>query len=162
MDFENIVDKFSDMITRICLVKCRNYHNAEDCYQNVMLKVYQNLDSISNLDDVQIKKWIIKVTINECINLYRKLIIHRTENIDELIIADDNSHLYDKELLEMVLKLPQKYKDVIYLYYYEQYSIKEISEILGVPEPTIKTHLRRGKERLKIQIENIERLGENL
>jgi RNA polymerase sigma-70 factor (ECF subfamily) len=162
MDFNNIVEKFSDTVTRICIVKCRNYHDAEDCYQDVMLKVYQNMDTLSNLDDLQIKKWVITVAINECINLHRKLIIHRTENLDDLIVADGNSNLYDRELLEMVLKLPQKYKDVIYLYYYEQYSIKEVSEILQVPESTIKTRLKRGKSKLKLQLESIERLGETL
>lgn len=162
MDFQSIVEKFSDMITRICMIKCRNYHNSEDCYQNTMLKVYQNLDYLSELTDEQIKRWIITVTINECNNLFRKLIIHKTENIDDLIIADNNNLLYDRELLDMVLKLPQKYKDVIYLYYYEEYSIKEIAGILKLPENTIKTHLRRGKQKLKIEIENIERLGETL
>lgn len=161
MRYEDIVEKFSDTVTRVCIVKCRNYHNAQDCYQNVMLKLYQNFNSVSKLDEESIKKWIIKVTLNECTSLYRKLIVHHAENIDNLIVADKNN-FYDKELLELVLKLPQKYKDVIYLYYYEEYSINEISEMLSCPQSTVKTRLRRGKARLKTQLENLERLGETL
>jgi RNA polymerase sigma-70 factor (ECF subfamily) len=161
MTYENIVEKFSDTVTRICMIKCKNYHNAEDCYQNVMLKLYQNIDTISQLDDESTKKWLIKVALNECTNLYRKLILHRTESLDELIVADGN-HFKDRELLNMVLKLPQKYKDVIYLYYYEEYSINEIAEMLGCPQATVKTRLRRGRDRLKVQIETLERLGETI
>lgn len=159
MRYENIVEKFSDTVTKICMLKCRNYHNAEDCYQNVMFKLYQNIENVSKLDEESTKKWLIKVSLNECTSLYRKLIIHHVESIDNLIIAD-KTNFYDKELLELVLKLPQKYKDVIYLYYYEQYSINDISEMLNCPQSTIKTRLRRGKERLKFQLENLERLGE--
>lgn len=161
MKYEDIVEKFSDTVTRVCIVKCRNYHNAEDCYQNVMFKLYQNIESVSKLDEESIKKWLIKVTLNECTSLYRKLIVHHTESIENLIVVD-RTNFYDKELLELVLKLPQKYKDVIYLYYYEQYSINEISKILDCPQSTVKTHLRRGKARLKNQLENLERLGETL
>ncbi len=161
MTYENIVEKFSDTVTRICMIKCKNYHNAEDCYQNVMLKLYQNIDTISLLDEQSIKKWLIKVTLNECTSLYRKLILHKTESLDELIVAE-SIHFQDRELLNMVLKLPQKYKDVIYLYYYEEYSINEIAEMLGCPQATVKTRLRRGRDRLKVQIETLERLGETI
>jgi RNA polymerase sigma-70 factor (ECF subfamily) len=143
------------------MIKCKNYHNAEDCYQNVMLKLYQNIDTISLLDEQSIKKWLIKVTLNECTSLYRKLILHKTESLDELIVAE-SIHFQDRELLNMVLKLPQKYKDVIYLYYYEEYSINEIAEMLGCPQATVKTRLRRGRDRLKVQIETLERLGETI
>lgn len=161
MSYEDIIETFSDTVTRICLIKCRNYHNAQDCYQNVMFKLYKNLNNVSKLDEEGIKRWLIKVTLNECTTLYRKLIIHSTESIDSLIVAD-NPNFYDRELLEMVLKLPQKYKDVIYLYYYEGYPIPDIAKILNCPQSTVKTRLKRGRERLKIQLENLERLGETL
>jgi RNA polymerase sigma-70 factor (ECF subfamily) len=125
-----------------------------------MLKLYQNIESVSQLDDLGVKKWLVKVSLNECTTLYRRLSLRRTEDLDSIIVADDNANMYDRELLELVLKLPQKYKDVIYLYYYEEYSIKEISEMLNCPQPTVKTRLRRGRSRLKLQLEDSERLGE--
>jgi RNA polymerase sigma-70 factor (ECF subfamily) len=162
MTYEEAVERFSDTVTRVCMLKCRNYHNAEDCYQNVMLKLYQNADSVLRLDGEAVKKWLIRVALNECTSLYRRLTLHRTQDLDGLILADESASVYDRELLDLVMRLPQKYRDVLYLYYYEDYSIGEVAETLGCPQSTVKTRLRRGKARLKVQLEDIERLGETL
>ncbi|MGN0623358.1 MAG: RNA polymerase sigma factor, partial [Oscillospiraceae bacterium] len=70
-----------------------------------------------------------------------------TVNIDELIIPFEDKK--DIELTQLVFSLPPKQRDVIYLYYYEQYKVGEIAELTGMKENTVKSHLKRGREQLK-------------
>lgn len=98
-----------------------------------------------------LKAWIIKVSINHCKNHFRFLSRFSDEEIPESIYYD-NSH-EDRELLRAVMSLPEKYRVPLHLFYYEDYTIKQIGDILGSPEATIKIRLKRGREKLKKVIE---------
>ncbi len=148
--FEAIVDEFSDMVTRLCYLNLKNYHDAEDCYQNVFLKLWNNKVKEKSL--LEIKKWLIVVTINDCRDLKRKMFHRQYVDIDTLILPAEDKP--ESCLIPLVKTLPQKYATVLYLYYFEGYSIKELSVILKRNENTIKTWMKRGKELLKGEIVN--------
>jgi RNA polymerase sigma factor (sigma-70 family) len=146
MTFNDIVEKYSDMVTRICIMNLRNSDDAKDCYQNVFIKLFQK--DIEFQNEEHLKAWLIRVCINECRN-YIKRFYKFTIDIEQVIIADHQKNL---TLLPEVLKLPKKYRNVLYLYYYEGYSIDEISHILQINQNTLKSQLKRGRELLRKKV----------
>lgn len=146
MTFNDIVEKYSDMVTRICIMNLRNSDDAKDCYQNVFIKLFQK--DIEFQNEKHLKAWLIRVCINECRN-YIKRFYKFTIDIEQVIIADHQKNLI---LLPEVLKLPKKYRNVLYLYYYEGYSTDEISHILQINQNTLKSQLKRGRELLRKKV----------
>lgn len=139
-----LYDTYSKTILSISYTYLKNTHSAEDILQDVLLKVVKK--GIQFQDVKKEKYWIIRVTINLCKD-YLKSAWYRKN----VVLEEDVSYLpkEQEEVLKEVLKLPEKYKTVIFLYYYEEYSLKEISEILHKKLSTIGTWLARGRTMLK-------------
>lgn len=145
------VERYSDMVRRICFLHLKNQSDTEDIAQTVFLKYI--LYSGTFESDEHEKAWFIRVTVNACKDLLRSL-THRTTLPLELL-AEESAALSDdhSELLQLVLSLPPKYKDVLYLFYYEGYPAVEVAKILGKNENTVYSLMSRGRAILK------ERLG---
>lgn len=140
------VDRYADMVRHICLVHLKNAEDTEDIFQNVFIKYLQHDQPFE--DEEHEKAWMIRVTINACKDQIRFWFRHRTtplEAVAELAIEEDGH----KEVLEAVLSLPEKYRDAIYLHYYDGYTAKQIGKILGKSENTIYSLLSRGRELLR-------------
>lgn len=150
-DFEILVEKYADTVTRICFVNLENRADAEDAWQNVFLKLFKS-KKIWNKPDEEIRKWLVTVALNECRDIRRKLFHRRHYNIDELDLSYNED--FDADVIGAVRNLPMKYLQVIELYYFEGYSISEISGILSTNENTIKSRLKRGRELLKGVLKN--------
>lgn len=144
--YVNHVEKYSDMVTRICYLRFNCLADAEDCWQNVFIKLYNSKEMWQKPDE-ELRRWLITVTINESRDIHRKLFRRNHFDIDKLVIPYIEKS--DWSLLYAVRTLPYKYSEVIYLYHYEGYSIKELVEILKRNENTIKSQLKRGREMLK-------------
>lgn len=145
------MEAYADMVRRICFVHLKNRHDTEDVFQNVYIKYLLYEDSFESA--AHEKAWFVRVTINACTDWLRALSRRKwipLDAIEEESAVLDNS---SKEVLDVVLKLPEKYRDVIYLFYYEGYAAVEIAKILGKKENTVYTWLSRAKEILR------ERLG---
>lgn len=141
------VDRYADMVRRICLLYLKNYHDTEDIFQNVFLKYCLYNKEFQN--DEHEKAWIICVTINACKD-FLKSFYHN--NVMPLEMVHDMIPDADSEqsaVLEAVLSLPKKYKDTVYLFYYEGYTASEISRITGKKENTVYTLLARARKLLK-------------
>ncbi len=148
LDFKLALENYADTVNRICIVYLKNSADAEDIFQNVFLKYF---NSSAHFNDEQHKRaWFIKVTINECKNLLKRFFRKNTVSIEDIASmgaqADFDENYY---VTEAVLKLPKKYKTVIYLHYYEGYSAVEIGKLLGKNANTIYTLLARGRAQLK-------------
>lgn len=139
-----IYDTYSNTILKISYTYLKSTQLSEDILQEVILKIIKKKIKIE--DKTKEKYWIIRVTINMCKDYLKSSWYRKNVELDENL-----SYLpkEQNELLTEVLKLPEKYKTVIYLYYYEEYSIKEISKILKSNESTIGTRLSRGKSILE-------------
>lgn len=142
-EYEKIVYQYSDMVTRIAIVYVKNSDDAKDCYQNVFMKLYRSKMDFKNEEHV--KAWLIKVTINECKD-YQKQFWKRMIDYDDVIVGKSDEIFV---LLPVIMKLNSKYRSVLYLYYYEGYSINEIANILNEKVNTIKSRLIRARKLLK-------------
>lgn len=153
MTFEAVLRKFADTINRACLVHCADEEDAKDCFQNTFLKLYLSDTQFESTE--HLKAWLLKVALNECADVYRQNWKKRISLSDDMNSVLLKQNIYKKDvyssedgMLELVLKMHEKYRQVIYLYYYEGYSIEEIAGILGQPVNTIKTRMARGRKKL--------------
>lgn len=157
MDKEEFIKKlleYKDTVFRIAYSYTKNKSDAEDISQEVFLKFYTTNAKLESPE--QQKAWLIRVTINKLKDLLKSNWFSKRS--DETDIAENfTMNESQSEILETVLSLPDKYKIVIHLYYYEGYSLNEISEIIGVKISTLQTRLQRGRKLLekKFKEENI-------
>ncbi len=141
------IERYSDMISRICLVHLKNRTDMEDVFQTVFLKYLLYEESFENEEHE--KAWMIRVTINTCKDFLKNLFKRKTLPLNELISESVHVSQDHQEVLYAVLSLPPKYKDVIYLHYYEGYTALEIGRLLNKKENTVYSLLKRGREQLK-------------
>jgi len=148
------IDRYSDTIRRICIVHLKNYADTEDIFQTVFLKYV--LSSVSFQSEEHEKAWFIRVTINACKDLLKSFFRSHTVPLEEMMEQPAESPPDYQEVLEAVLSLPQKYRDVVYLHYFEDYTAPQISRILGKNVNTIYTLLTRSKQMLREKLEGDE------
>ena len=122
--------------------------------QNVLIRLYRYRGDFENTE--HLRRWLIRVTINECKSLFRKP-WRRVEDIENL--ADSLSAAQDetKAVLSDVMRLPERFRVPIVLYYYLGFSTSEIAELLHVPAATVRTRLARGRSKLKFILEEGDR-----
>lgn len=149
-DLSRAMEIYADMVRRICFVHLKNRHDTEDIFQDVYMK-YLLFDG-SFESSAHEKAWFIRVTINACTDYLRYL--SRRKQVSLEVIAEEGEGMDTDSMgvLEIVLQLPDKYRNVIYLYYYEGYSALEIAGILRKKENTIYTWLSRARELLKKEL----------
>lgn len=147
METNRAIERYSDMIRRICMVHLKNYADTEDIFQNVFLKYV--LCKTEFESEEHEKAWFIRVTVNACRDLLRSVFRSRTVSFDELLKEPSASMPEDTGVWEAVLSLPVKYRDVVYLHYYEGYTAGQIGEILGKNVNTVYTLLARARQILK-------------
>lgn len=157
MDKEEFIKKllqYKNTVFRVAYSYTKNKSDAEDISQEVFLKLYTSDVRFDNPE--QLKAWLIRVTINKSKDLLKSSwFSKRSDQTD--ISQNYTMNESQSEILEAVLSLPEKYKIVVHLYYYENYSLNEISEITGVKISTLQTRLQRGRKLLekKLKEENI-------
>ena len=144
--------RYSSMVYRLAYARTRNYADAEDIYQEVFLKLARADISFENQEHV--KAWLLQVTVNCSVNLFRsawRRHVQPVEALPERASPRDDDDRY--EALNRALDiLPARYRAVIHLYYYEEMSVDEISAVLSTKPATIRSRLARGRERLKREL----------
>lgn len=146
-EMNRAVEMYADMVRRICLVHLKNKHDMEDVFQNVFLKYMLYKGSFENEEHE--KAWLVRVTVNACGDWLRSLSRRRWIPLESLLEEGDAPNDASREAMEAVLQLPEKYRRVIYLFYYEGYSAVEIAGILGKKENTVYTWLSRARAMLR-------------
>ncbi|MEY8338796.1 sigma-70 family RNA polymerase sigma factor [Lachnospiraceae bacterium 62-35] len=141
------IERYSNTIRRLCMIYLKNYVDTEDIFQTVFLKYV--LSSISFESEEHEKAWFIRVTINACKDLLKNFFRRRTISLDEIMEQPAELSPDYRDVLEAVFSLPQKYRDVVYLHYFEDYTAPQISRILGKNVNTIYTLLTRSKQMLR-------------
>lgn len=161
---EKVMVEYGDELVRVAYSYVKDVECAKDVVQNTFIKCYKNIDSFRM--DAHIKTWLYRITINECKDYlkswnYRmvqvKSFIHETArsispSVEKTVLDDEKS----EELKETIYSIQKKYREVIYLYYYESFTTTEIAQILDTPVNTVKTRLRRAKQRLEPMIKEAE------
>lgn len=149
-EVERVLKKYADTVRRLCLLHLKNHADTEDIFQTVFLK-YALYQGIFESEEHE-KAWLLRVTVNACHDLLRNLFRYRTVPIDVLSEEVMAITPEQSEVLSVVLTLPKKYKNVIYLHYYEGYTAGEIGKILGIKENTVYSLLSRGRAMLKKEL----------
>jgi RNA polymerase sigma-70 factor (ECF subfamily) len=150
-EIKRAIELYADTVRRICFVHLKNHADVEDVFQNVFLKYTTHTKPFKS--DAHEKAWIIRVAINASKDVLKSFFRRKAVAFDELYNEPHNEPFYlqeqESEVLSAVLRLPQKYRDVIYLHYYEGYTAVHIAKILGRNENTIYTWLDRARKKLK-------------
>lgn len=146
-EINRVIEQYSNMVRRLCMIHLKNYADTEDIFQTVFLKYA--LSSVIFESEEHEKAWFLRVTINACKDLLKSFFRNRTVPLDELIEQPAEMPPDYREVLEAVLALPSKYKDAVYLHYYEGYTAPEISRILGKNVNTVYTLLNRSRQLLR-------------
>ena len=140
------IERYADTVRRLCMIHLKNYADTEDIFQTVFLKYV--LSSVSFESEEHERAWFIRVTINACKDLLRNFFRSHTVSMEAVVEQTAALPPDHREVLDAVLALPVKYRDVIYLHYYEEYTAPEIAKILGKNVNTVYTLLNRSRKLL--------------
>lgn len=147
-----IVETYSDMLLRIALNRMNSIAEAEDVVQTTFERLMKRQPRFESREHE--KAWLIKTAIRICIDEARKNARHASVPLNEEIAAAYSEESF--ELLDTIRQLPEKDRDAVYLYYYEEYSVKEVAKLLGEREGTTRSRLFRARQKLRAIME-----GEN-
>lgn len=136
------VEQYADTVRRICLVHLKNYADTEDIFQTVFVKYLLHTAPFASPEHE--RAWIIRVTINACKDLLRSVFRRRTLSLEEVAEQPAPADEY-RAVLQAAQALPAAYRDVVYLHYYEGYTVPEIAGILGKNVNTVYTRLTRAR-----------------
>lgn len=146
-----LVERYADAILRIGYTWLGDLDDAKDICQNVLIKLLRDVRSFP--DSGQERAWVVRVTINECKNWKKSAWIRHRAGLEEaLALSVEPPEPEESSLLEQVNRLPPKYRQVLYLRYYEEYEVHEIAALLGQPPALVSTHLARAKAKLRNQL----------
>lgn len=144
-DAERLVYTYSDLILRLSYTWLKSTYDAEDVCQTVFLKMLTGAYSFDSSEHE--KAWVIRTAINACKDELRAF---RRRSVGlESVAAAATVQIPVDETLDVVMRLPQKYREVIYLYYYEGYSIRETASFLNRSESAVTAQLARGRKKLR-------------
>ena len=138
------IEQYADMVYRVALTRCKSIETAEDIFQEVFMRFSEKNPKFKN--DEHEKAWFIRVTINLTKNIKESAWNKKVVRLDENIVFSTKE---ENDVYGVVCELPQNYRTVIYLLYYEGYKVYEISKLMNKPEGTIKIWLFRAREILK-------------
>lgn len=145
IEASRVLDDYGDSIMRIAYTYLHNMSDAEDILQDTLIKYLQSSPEFENSSHE--KAWLFRVAINLSKNRIDYNGVRVTDELDEELMADQREDL--SFVWEAVKELPMPYRETIHLYYYEGFSTKAIAELLQANESTVRSNLRRGRERLK-------------
>lgn len=164
---EKIMVEHGNELVRLAFSYVKDAEAAKDIVQNTFIKCYKNLDSFRF--DAQIKTWLYRITINESkdyLKSWNYKMVQVKSFINETtksILPSTEKAVIDKfnngEIKDTIFSLPKEYREIIYLYYYDSLTTGEIAEVLNIPVNTVKTRLRRAKQRLEPMIKEAELNG---
>ena len=143
-EVNHAIERYADLVFRLCMVNLKNQADAEDVFQTVFLKYTLHNQPFASAEHE--KAWLIRITVNACKDLLKSFFRRNTISLEEAAAAVSPEHA---AVLEAVWSLPKDYRDAVYLHYYEGYTAPEIAAILKKNPNTVYTHLTRAREMLR-------------
>lgn len=144
---QELIERYQNNLYAIAFSICKNPSDAQDVVQDTFIQYYTSKKEFE--DEQHLRAWLIRVAINKAKNLtltfWRQHKVSLEEYMETLTFETPES----ENLFEEVMKLPKKYRIVIHLFYYEDYSVKEIAEILNLSQSNVKVRLSRARALLK-------------
>ena len=147
-----VVERWGDLVYRLALARTASVPDAEDVFQEVFLRYFRHEERFHS--DEYRKAWLLRCTLNRCKSLlsspWRRRIVP-LETAEEVGVEDDYREVYSA-----VLSLPEKYRAVIHLHYFEGLSVAEMAAALDSTEGTVKSQLSRGRALLRDMLKEVE------
>lgn len=151
-DFDTVYDMYGDMIYKIAFLYLGTPEDAEDVMQDVFVRLITKAPEFK--DEEHRKAWIIRTSQNRCRDKLRAS-ARKNLNIDDYSFPSEDGDTDAKiDVINGIYKLPSIYKSAVILYYYYDYSVKEIAKTLKISTSSVKMRLKRGRELLKIELED--------
>ncbi|KMV78087.1 RNA polymerase sigma factor [Faecalibacillus faecis] len=149
---EEVIQREKDLVYRLAFSQCHQKDQADDIFQNVMYRYLKRKPTFESSEHE--KAWFIRVTLNCSKTSLKSFWNNRVEEIDE------QAYIFEKKEIDLtpyLNKLPKKYNAVLYLFYYEGYSTKEMAKLLHIKENNVRVLLNRARNQLRKEIESDEK-----
>ena len=147
---EEVFDKFADTVYRLAFSRVKSKHDADDILGEVFLRYVKAEHKF--LSEEHIKFWLIRTTTNCSKSFFTSSWFKKIVPLDDTLYTSLKEH---SSVYYAVMELPIKYRTAIHLYYYEEYSVKEIADILEISQSAVKSRLARAREQLKTKLEGV-------
>ena len=146
------IEDYSDSILRTCFLYLSDRHQAEDATQDTWIKAWRHMEDFEQKNITSEKAWLLRIAINICKD-YRRTAwfrhIDRNKALDELPVSLITVEPEDRSLTLMVMDLPDRYKQVILLYYFQGLTMRETADVIGASQPTVQRRLKKAEALLK-------------
>ena len=149
---EQWIRQYGNAILRTCFVYLSDAAQAEDAMQDTFLKAWNSMAKFDDRGDGAAKKWLMRIAVNTCRDYRRSRwfrYVDRTKTLDNLPVSMEAMSSQDRSLLIDIMRLPEKYKRVILLYYYQEMTLQETAEVLQISRSTVHTRLQKAEKLLK-------------
>lgn len=152
MNPDEAINRWSDTVWRLVLARMRNEHDAADAFQNTFLALCKAQPAFNSLEHQ--KAWLLRTACNCCNQIRRAQAAHPMQPLDGIDIPDEHSTPgTDIELDQMLAQLSDAQRTTVHLYYFEGYSTEEIAHITGDRPATVRSHLYRARQALRLELE---------
>lgn len=163
IDTKTVIERYRDTVFRVAFTYLRNVADADDVTQDVFVKLLRftgktetnqarKRETAAFADEEHLRRWLIRVTINECKSLFRKP-WRRVEDIEDYANTLSMPSREHVDVFTSVMSLPERYRVPLVLYYYLGFTTNEIAQLTKTPGATVRTRLARGRNQLKTTLE---------
>lgn len=153
METQALAEAYRDRLFAAAFQVCKNAADAEDAAQEALLRYHVSEKQFESGE--HIRAWLIRVAINCAKNASRSFWRRNTVPLEDYMETLEFNSGESREIFEAVMGLPEKYRLVIHLYYYEDYTVAEIAGILGLTQSNVKVRLNRGRKLLKTTLQEV-------
>ena len=153
LETQALAEQYRDRLFAAAFQVCGNTADAEDAAQEALLRYHLSDKEFENQE--HIRAWLLRVAVNWAKNISRSFWRRNTLPLEEYMETLEFDCQESREIFREVMALPEKYRLVIHLYYYEDYSVEEIARILGIRESNVKVRLSRGRQMLKATLQEV-------
>ena len=144
---QQLIERYQNSLYAAAFNTCQNQMDAEDVVQETFVQYYTSRKEFES--EQHIRAWLLRVVINKARNINRTFSKKNKCSLEDYIETLTFPNSQSRDLFEEVMKLPDKYRIVIHLFYYEDYSVREIADILKLSESNVKVRLSRGRALLR-------------
>ena len=158
--FSHMVETYQTSLLRMCCLYLRDASLAEDAVQETFVKVYRSLHDFRG--ESSEKTWLFRIGVNVCRDMRRSRwfrYVDRRVTPDTLPMQTDPADEDHEDLSQAIVRLPDKYKEVILLHYYQNMNVREIAQTLGLAPSSVSNRLKKARERLRVLMERGSRHG---
>ena len=153
METQALAEQYRDRLFAAAFQVCGNAADAEDAAQEALLRYHLSDKQFESQE--HIRAWLLRVAVNWAKNISRSFWRRNTVPLEEYMETLEFDCQESRDIFREVMALPEKYRLVIHLYYYEDYSVQEISRILGIRVSNVKVRLSRGRQMLKATLQEV-------